>query len=477
MAFPDGWSYYKTRNIKRASGALSNWQARLVIAEGSSDVIGSELVTNGDGESTTGWSTWQCSVASVDGGHSGKCFQITDAASSGGNNVYRSVAALYGHRYRMSGYVKSGTSGDEAYRLYLNPSGGPFTLYAEGVSSSTWTYFYKDFVQPFNSPVFINFTKDTSTNGTMLFDEISVKEIADITLEGHAKTDFGDLRFSNSANGPLDYFIDHIDGTTPNQVAYVDVEIDSVATSDTQVKCWYGNSSATSESSAANTFIVGDDFERGNDGDAVGGDWTVVQGTVEIDTAQAYAGTRSARVCGGSTTGSATIPMTAASGEYTITVRTRKTANAGPVYPTLHGNGTNRIAYRCETDEKIMHLNSAGGAVDTGYTCTADAWMLFEVNNIDFSAGTYDLYHNGALVKSSVEMQSHAETNVIRAHSSDTTANDDFWIDNLIVRNWRSTPPEWQGDGWSAEQENSGSTIVFLPHIMRHHFIPPLGGY
>jgi len=33
--FPDNWSYYKSRAIKRDSGAIQNWQSRLIIAESS----------------------------------------------------------------------------------------------------------------------------------------------------------------------------------------------------------------------------------------------------------------------------------------------------------------------------------------------------------------------------------------------------------------------------------------------------------
>jgi len=461
MGFPDGWGFYKTRNIKRASGALSNWQARLVIAEGSSDVIGSELVTNGDGESTTGWTTYQCSVASVDGGYSGKCFQVTDAAASGSNQIYRDITSLVtvGKRYRLSGYVKSGTSGDELYKFAVHDSVWGWQEYILGTSSSEWVYVSKDFILTQTAATIrISFLKNSYTDGTMLFDSISLVEIADITLGGHAKTDFGDLRFSNSANGPLDYFIDHVDGTTPNQAAHIDVEIDSVATSDTQIKVWYGNSSATSESSSANTFILFDDFERGNDGDAVGGDWTVSAGTCEIDTAQKYAGTRSFRAVGSVGGGGlATIPMTAASGEYAIQVWMRK-QDAAWASLLAHGDGAKRLSLFANTSEDIT-THDGSTYNDTGANSTNDTWQLYEVNNIDFSAGTFDVYQDNSLIKSGATMAtSSANEDNIRIGCGSFAA--DVWIDNLIVRQWNATPPEWQGDGWSAEQSNSGGEVT-----------------
>lgn len=459
MAFPDGWSYYKTRNIKRSSGALSNWQARLAIAEGSSDVIGSELVTNGGfGSNTTGWATYQCSIDSVAGGQSGSCLQVTRTSGTT-QHASQTVALATGKRYRLSGYIKSGTSGDEGYQIRFQLGGVWSSHYIiSGTTSSEWVYVSTDFVHTETGTMYVQCSKQSETAGTMLFDEISVKEIADITLEGHAKTDLSDLRFSNSANGPLDYFIDHIDGTTPNQVAYVDVEIDSVATSDTLVKCWYGNSSATSESSGANTFVIYKDFESGADGtsiDVADEDWTIVTGTVEIDTAQKYSGSASARVACGSADASASIVLAEASGVYSIRSVFRKTNSASYVFPcTGYGGASKRVAVRIKSDETIEYVNSGGTAVDTGADCAVDSWVSLEINNIDFSAGTYDIYYNDALIKSGAEMHTYsAHQDTIRIWgSSSGGAGNDFWIDNFVVRNWRSTPPEWQGDGWSAEQ-------------------------
>ena len=453
MAFPSGWTYYKTRDIKRASGALSNWQARLVIAaEGSSDVVSSELVTGGDFESTSGWSAYQGTIASVSGGQSGNCCQLTQTSGEY-SKVERTITLVKGQRYRLTGYIKSGTSGDESYEIGVRNNDYVYDAKITGTTSGEWVQVSQDFDFAHDvSPIYIRFQKNTGTSGTMLFDEISVKKIANITLEGHGKTDFSDLRFSNTSDGALDYFIDHVDGTTPNQVAYVDVEIDSVATSDTLVKCWYGNSSATSESSAANTFIIYDDFERGNDGDAVGGDWTVTQGTLEIDTAQKYAGTRSMRLAGGATTPQCTIPLTAANKEYEIKYRIRKTSNAGTFY-LFHGNGTNLINVSIDVNENLKYTNTAESLIDTGINVSYDAWHELAIDNIDFDNNAFDLYLDGSLVGSALQMRSKSWfSSVIGLQSSATTANDDFWIDNFVVRNWRSTPPEWQGDGWSAEQ-------------------------
>jgi len=81
----------------------------------------------------------------------------------------------------------------------------------------------------------------------------------------HCKTDFSDLRFT-TADGTtlLDYWIESVSGTTPNQLAAVWIEIDSIGTSATTFYMYYGKSDASTYSNGENTFPFFDHF----DGDA-----------------------------------------------------------------------------------------------------------------------------------------------------------------------------------------------------------------
>lgn len=94
---------------------------------------------------------------------------------------------------------------------------------------------------------------------------------------GKCLSSFNDLRFTNS-NGAtlLDYWIESITGTTPNQLATVWIEFDSIGTSDTQFYMYYGNATASAVSSGANTFILFDDF---NDNSLDTNKWEVIVGT------------------------------------------------------------------------------------------------------------------------------------------------------------------------------------------------------
>ena len=84
-----------------------------------------------------------------------------------------------------------------------------------------------------------------------------------------------------------------------------------------------------------------------------------------------------------------------------------------------------------------------------------DTWVTFEVCNLDFSAGTYDIWYNGACIKTAAEMcDSNILQDVIRPYNGKTIGAD-MWLDDLIVRKYASPEPTW--GTWGAEVE-IGST-------------------
>jgi len=84
---------------------------------------------------------------------------------------------------------------------------------------------------------------------------------SEVHCGGLCKTDFSDLRFTNASGTVLDYWIEQITGTTPNQLAYVWVEFDSIGTSDTTFYMYYGNAGASAVSNGPNTFLLFDHFD------------------------------------------------------------------------------------------------------------------------------------------------------------------------------------------------------------------------
>ncbi|PKN36596.1 MAG: hypothetical protein CVU62_13845 [Deltaproteobacteria bacterium HGW-Deltaproteobacteria-2] len=95
----------------------------------------------------------------------------------------------------------------------------------------------------------------------LLVGESSGSGACDFHCEGHCLSNFNDLRFTTSDGETLlDYRIESISGTTPNQVATVFVECDSIGTSDATYYVYYGNAGASAYSNGANTFRSFEDF-------------------------------------------------------------------------------------------------------------------------------------------------------------------------------------------------------------------------
>jgi len=265
---------------------------------------------------------------------------------------------------------------------------------------------------------------------------------------------FNDIRFTTSDGTTLlDYWIESITGTTPNQLATVWVEFDSIGTGATTFYMYYGNASASAISSGDNTFISFDDFERGSSGDAVGGAWTVTQATVQITTAKDYGddgniGTRGCYLYKSATPApEATIPLTAGSQEYAINVHVWK-PDAYTMVPIAHGNGTKRALVQLANDETINYYNGAWTA--SGANWIKDSWHRLTVQNLDFSAGTFDIAVDGTVVKSGAAMHTNSgNTNVNRIQGEAVSSGAYGYIDNYFVRNWRSTEPAW--GSWGAE--------------------------
>ncbi len=133
-----------------------------------------DLVTDGDGEATTGWTATDCTLASVAGGETGNCLQITRTGGSA-QIADQDITTVVGERYTLTAYVKSGTSGDEAFTIGVNGIGT-----TAGTSSSTWTKYTYRFTATATTST-IELIKNTATAGTMLFDTIVMT--AQVSLE------------------------------------------------------------------------------------------------------------------------------------------------------------------------------------------------------------------------------------------------------------------------------------------------------
>src|SRR3989304_4967851 len=219
---------------------------------------------------------------------------------------------------------------------------------------------------------------------------------------------------------------------------------------------YYGKADASAVSSGANTFIVFDDFERGANGDAVGGAWTVVAGAVQISTEQAYGGTRCGKILGGATYAIATIPVTSSDN---IAIRCRTLKETAALQSIQHSDGGGSgwgLAFRFEVDEDLSIYDGASYVVKG--TGTADTWQLFELNNFVWASATCDLWLENVQKADNADI-SYAEAtyaNKFAVSGFSNAAGVDWYIDDLIVRNYRTTEPAW--GSWGGEElEGSAS--------------------
>jgi hypothetical protein len=285
---------------------------------------------------------------------------------------------------------------------------------------------------------------------------------------GHCLSSFNDLRFTASDGATLlDYWIESITGTTPNQLATIWVEFDNIGTDATTFYMYYGNSGASAYSNGHNTFILFEDAEWGNNGDNINGSggsvtWTSIRGTPVISTEQKYGGSRSIKIPHSKPSTCFSTSLTAGT-EYNIRFRYYKENAAENDWLVIHGNASKRIYVQIDPSENVKAYNGST-YVDTTLNALADAWGLMEIYNINWTSGTFDIIVDGSN-RTGVSMDTSGWTNILAFCGDYQTVGADHWIDNIIVRNWRSTEPAW--GSWGAEE--------MLPSTISAKLLTPTG--
>lgn len=134
-----------------------------------------ELCVNGRFDSgTSSWTPWQCTIASIAGGQSGNCLEITRVSGTS-QNVKQVIAGLVvGASYTFTTYVKSGSSGNEAFQIVCNRTSDYGDQHVQaGTTSGSWIQYSITFTATDTSYNFYLY-KVSATAGTMLFDTVSV---------------------------------------------------------------------------------------------------------------------------------------------------------------------------------------------------------------------------------------------------------------------------------------------------------------
>ena len=147
------------------------WAA--TVAEGAL-LVGLELVANGTFESgVTGWTPTGCTLASVAGGESGNCLQLT-RVSGAIQTAACVINTVIGKTYEVDVFAKAGSSGNEPFYLQVTAAGLNVTIHPS--ATAAWVMHTLTFVAT-NTTATITIYKDSGTAGTMLFDTVSSNEI------------------------------------------------------------------------------------------------------------------------------------------------------------------------------------------------------------------------------------------------------------------------------------------------------------
>ena len=249
-------------------------------------------------------------------------------------------------------------------------------------------------------------------------------------------SDYSDIRFT-STNGCtlLDYWIESNSSTT----ATVWIELDSVPTSSVNYY-FYCGATASSLSSGANTFIVFDDFERGANGDTVGGIWTETTAHVHISTEQAYSGTRCAKLVAATGTNP---KMTISDTNENIAVQMMVWKEPNSYIYFIKGAGYAKIAYCYINNTEDLRYND-GSDKDSGINGVENAWQLVELKNFNWSTLTYSVMINTNTVTGLGMLAAVSSTIAIYI---DGATGVDSYIDNFIVRQYLATEPAWGTPG------------------------------
>ncbi|MCJ7747952.1 MAG: hypothetical protein MUP27_09415 [Desulfobacterales bacterium] len=148
-------------------------------AVGAGETLGDEILTNPSFDvDTSGWSTQDCTSASIAGGQSGKCLEITMTGGSAQNVFQAPIIRVTSGLYKLSIYEKSGTSGADAARLVVYSDSWVTEKDVSALTTGSWVQLL-GYAGALDTSGRFYVIKNSAVAGTMLFDEASFKHVTD----------------------------------------------------------------------------------------------------------------------------------------------------------------------------------------------------------------------------------------------------------------------------------------------------------
>lgn len=138
---------------------------------------------------TLSWSCTLGTLASVAGGASNNCLELTATSGSTQTIQTNCSSMTTGRLNKLSAYVKSGTSGDQSYSMYLNNHANTKNIILKtGTSSGSWVLVNVYATIEDTGTAMAGMIKNTATLATMLFDEFSIQQVVTPSATGVTAT-------------------------------------------------------------------------------------------------------------------------------------------------------------------------------------------------------------------------------------------------------------------------------------------------
>jgi YD repeat-containing protein len=295
----------------------------------------------------------------------------------------------------------------------------------------------------------------------LLVGETSGATGENVDCGGHIRADFNDLRFTNSNGELLDYWIESITGTTPNQLATVWIKFDSIGTGATTFYMYYGKSDATAYSNGDNTFIFFDDFpgttintnKWGSSIPAGGSSITVASSIAKVKVV----------VPAGAHAWTACILYAKSNWNRPFAVRAKwkeydsNNCWAG-YYPfsALYKDYYNQIAFERNNNNSRLWVKNVGA---TRTEVTSEFWnndSNYHILDFMFGSSAWSAYIDGTQKVNANGENTLLNSCSLRLQAAEyyQTLTSEQWFDYVFVRNYVSSGSEPAWGTWGAEEPN-----------------------
>ena len=270
----------------------------------------------------------------------------------------------------------------------------------------------------------------------------------EVDCGGKCQTDFDDLRFTGSDGQTLlDYWIESITGTTPNQLATIWVQND--ATPSTTCYMYYGKADATAVSDGDATFPFYDHFPNSSVDTnkwTVAGTPVVASSRVLVEVAESIKGKVDI-----SNSGFFAIRW---SGHVSAEAAGTMSEGCGQAYDL---NACSLLSQASPAFYRL--LNDAWSAANTVATDASD--YIYEITHP--GTGTATIYRNGVSMATVATNDTNAKYIVIRAGVTGSSGHlDTDWI---FARKFAATEPTF---AFGSEEYWIPPFRNYYPHILAH---------